>query len=57
MVFIKLEFTMGNKLYITRTSGETDASFRVKLKITFVESTYPSQRPDGPSLSPYFLLF
>ena len=44
------------KLYITRTSGETDARFRLKLKITLVESTHPSQRPDGPSLSPYFLL-
>ena len=40
----------------TRTSGETDVRFRLKLKITYLELTYPSQRPDSPSLSPYFLL-
>ena len=39
-----------------RTSGEIDFRFRLKLKITFVESTYPSQRPECPSLSPHFLL-
>ena len=38
------------------TSGETDVHFRLKLKISQVESTYPSQLPDFPSLSPYFLL-
>ena len=41
---------------IMRTSGETDFRFRLKLKITLVESTYPSQRPECPSLSPHFLL-
>ena len=39
-----------------RTSGEIDFRFRLKLKITLVESTYPSQRPQCPSLSPHFLL-
>ena len=39
-----------------RTSEATDVHFRLKLKITRVESTYSSQRPDSPSLSPYFLL-
>ena len=39
-----------------RTSGEIDFRFRLKLKITLVESTYPSQRPKCPSLSPHFLL-
>ena len=39
-----------------RTSGEIDFRFGLKLKITLVESTYPSQRPECPSLSPYFLL-
>ena len=38
------------------TSGEIDFRFRLKLKITVVESTYPSQRPECPSLSPHFLL-
>ena len=37
--------------------GETDFRFRLKLKITLVESTYPSQRPQCPSLSQHFLLF
>ena len=41
---------------IMRTSGEIDFRFRLKLKITLVESTYPSQRPQCPSLSPHFLL-
>ena len=41
---------------IMRTSGEIDFRFRLKLKITLVESTYPSQRPECPSLSPHFLL-
>ena len=27
------------------------------LKITFVDMTYPGQRPEPPSLSPHFLLF
>ena len=36
------------------TSGEIP--FRLKLKITLPESTYPSQRPQCPSLSPHFLL-
>ena len=39
-----------------RTSGEIDFRFRLKLKMTLVESTYPSQRPECPSLSPHFLL-
>ena len=39
-----------------RTSGEIDFRFRLNLKITLVESTYPSQRPQCPSLSPHFLL-
>ena len=39
-----------------RTSGEIDFRFRLKLKITLVESTYPSQRPECPSLSSHFLL-
>ena len=41
---------------IMRISGEIDFRFRLKLKITLVESTYPSQRPECPSLSPHFLL-
>ena len=41
---------------IMRTSGEIDFRFRSKLKITLVESTYPSQRPECSSLSPHFLL-
>ena len=41
---------------IMRTSGEIDFRFRLKLKITLVESIYPSQRPECPSLSPHFLL-
>ena len=41
---------------IMRTSGEIDFRFRLKLKITLVESTYPSQRPQCPSLSPHFFL-
>ena len=57
MVFLEREFTVGIELYTMRTSGETDVRFRLKLKITSVESTYPSQRPDCPSLSPYFLLW
>ena len=47
---------MENNLYIMRTSGETDIRFRLQLKMAYVESTYPSQRPDCPFLSPYFLL-
>ena len=41
---------------VMRTSGEIDFRFRLNLKITLVESTYPGQRPQGPSLSPHFLL-
>ena len=41
---------------IMRTSGEIDFRFRLKLKITLVDSTYPSQRPQCPSLSHHFLL-
>ena len=37
--------------------GETDFRFRLKLKITLVDSAYPSQRPQCPSLSQHFLLF
>ena len=40
----------------TRTSGEKYFRFHLKLKITSGESTYPSQRPQSPSLSPHFLL-
>ena len=43
-------------LYTMRISGEIDVRFRLKLKITSVESTYRSQCPHCPSLSPYFLL-
>ena len=43
-------------LYTMRISGEIDVRFRLKLKITSVESTYRSQRPHCSSLSPYFLL-
>ena len=43
-------------LYTMQISGEIDVRFRLKLKITSVESTYRSQRPHCPSLSPYFLL-
>ena len=39
-----------------RTSGEIDFRLRLKLKIILVESTYPGQRPQCPSLSPRFLL-
>ena len=39
-----------------RKSGEMDFRFRLKLNLTFVESTYPSKRPQCSSLSPYFLL-
>ena len=56
MVFIEREFTVGDKPYTMRTSGLTEFRFRLKLKITCVESAYPSQRPNCPSLSPYFLL-
>ena len=56
MLFIQREFVVENKLFVLRTSGETYVRFRLKLKITSVESTYPSQRRDCPSLSPYFLL-
>ena len=38
------------------TSREIDFRFSLNLKITLVESTYPSQRPQCPSLSPHFLL-
>ena len=41
---------------VMRTSGGIDFRFRLNLKITLVESTYPSQRPQCPSLSPHFLL-
>ena len=41
---------------IMRTSGERHFRSRLKIKITLVESTYPSQRPQCPSLSPHFLL-
>ena len=34
MVFLEREFTVGNKLYIMRMSGETDVRFRLKLNIT-----------------------
>ena len=38
-------------------SGEIDFCFRLKLKVTLVESTYPSQCPQCPFLFPHFLLF
>ena len=41
---------------VMRMSGGIDFRFRLNLKITLVESTYPSQRPQCPSLSPRFLL-
>ena len=41
---------------VMRTSGGIDFRFRLNLKITLVESTYLSQRPQCPSLSPHFLL-
>ena len=41
---------------IMQMSGEIDFRFHLKLKITLVESTYPSQRPECPSLSPHFIL-
>ena len=41
---------------VMRTSGEIDFRFRLNLKLTLVELTYPSQRPQCPSLSPHFLL-
>ena len=41
---------------IMRTSKEIEFRFRLKLEITLVESTYPNQRPQCPSLSPPFLL-
>ena len=37
-----------------QTSTRTKTSAR--LKITFVDMTYPGQRPEPPSLSPHFLL-
>ena len=37
-----------------QTSARTKTS--VRLKITFVDMTYPGQRPEPPSLSPHFLL-
>ena len=37
-----------------QTSARTMTSTR--LKITFVDITYPGQRPEPPSLSPHFLL-
>ena len=37
-----------------QTSARTKTSAR--LKITFVDITYPGQRPEPPSLSPHFLL-
>ena len=37
-----------------QTSARTKTSAR--LKITFVDMTYPGQRPEPPSLSPHFIL-
>ena len=37
-----------------QTSARTKTFAR--LKITFVDMTYPGQRPEPPSLSPHFLL-
>ena len=37
-----------------QTSARTKTSAR--LKITFVDMTYPGQRTEPPSLSPHFLL-
>ena len=39
-----------------RTSRETHFRFCLRLKITLEESTYPSRRPQCPSLSHHFLL-
>ena len=55
MVFLKREFTVGNKLYTMLTSGEIDVLFRLKLKITSVESTYPANALIVP-LCPLFSL-
>ena len=41
---------------IMRMPVEIDFRFRLKLKITLVESTYPSQFIQCISLSPHFLL-
>ena len=37
-------------------AGNTFPWTSASLKITFMESTYPGQRPQSPSLSPHFLL-
>ena len=42
---------------IMRTSGEIDFRFRLKLKMTLLESTYPSQRLNGPLCPHIFSCF
>ena len=39
-----------------RTSRKTDFRQKHGLKITFVDMTYPGQRPELPSVSRHFLL-
>ena len=51
-----LEFSDQRVKGIVRTSGEIDFRCRLRLNITLVESTYPSQRPQCPSLFRHFLL-
>ena len=45
-------------LHVTEFCGEMQGKFKVgpAQLITLVESTYPSQRPECPSLSSHFLL-
>ena len=45
------DFEKQGKLYLCGRFGK-----QTSVQITFVELTYPSQRPQSPSLSPYFLL-
>ena len=56
IVFLHRQFAVGNRLHSVRTSRETHFLFRLRLKITLEESTYPSRRPQCPSLSHHFLL-
>ena len=49
MVFLHRQFAVGNRLHSVRMSRETHFRFRLRLKITLEESTYPSRRPQCPS--------
>ena len=52
-----LEFSDQRVKGTMRTSAEEDFLCRLKLiQITLVESTYPTRRPECPSLSPHFPL-